>query len=54
MRVPDDFADVRHLAVCLIDSAVKIFDGNFPTTVLLGTDLKTFEDDIPADERILE
>jgi hypothetical protein len=54
LRIPDNFSDVRKLTVCLFDSALKIFDGSFSSEILLGTDLKKFEDDMPVDERVLD
>ena len=54
LQVPDDFSDMRNLAVCVFDSALKLFDGTFIAQILYGIDLKTFEDDVPQDERTLD
>ena len=54
LTVPDDMSDVREIAICTLDSALSSFQGDFGATVLFGTDLKTFADDIPADERKLD
>lgn len=54
LTVPEDMSDVRDLAVCVFDAALSSFDRNFCSAILFGTDLKTFADDIPADERNLD
>ena len=54
LQVPDDFSDVRTLAVCLFDAALKSFGGNFASDILLGADLKKYDDDMPLDERNLD
>ena len=54
LSVPDDMSDIREIAICTFDSALSSFQGDFGATVLFGTDLKTFSDDIPADERKLD
>lgn len=54
LTVPEDMSDIRELAVCTFDSVLSIFDGNFNATILYGTDLRTFADDVPADERNLD
>jgi len=54
LTVPEDMSDVRELAVCTFDSALSIFDGNFNAAILFGMDLRTFADDVPADERNLD
>jgi hypothetical protein len=52
--VPHDFSEVRSLAACAMDAAVSCFEAKFAADIMLGTDLKTFTDDIPADERNLD
>lgn len=52
--MPYEFAEIRALAACAIDAAVSVFDAKFAADVMLGTDMKTFTDDIPADERNLD
>jgi len=54
LTVPDDMGDVRELAVCTFDSALSVFESSFDAAILFGTDLRTFADDIPADERNLD
>jgi hypothetical protein len=54
LSVPDDMSDIREIAICTFDAALSSFQGNFGAAVLFGTDLKTFADDIPADERKLD
>ena len=54
LEIPDDFVDVRHLSVCLVESALKIFHGTLVSHILFGKDLKTFDDDMPLDERKLD
>ena len=52
--MPHEFSEVRILASFAVDAAVSVFDARFAATIMLGTDLKTFSDDIPADERNLD
>ena len=54
LSVPDDMSDIREIAICTFDSALSSFQGDFGGAVLFGTDLKTFADDIPVDERKLD
>lgn len=54
LTVPDDMSDIRDLTICLFDAALSVFDGNFVSTILFGKDLRTFADDMPADERNLD
>jgi hypothetical protein len=52
--VPHEFSEVRSLAACAMDAAVSCFEPKFAADIMLGSDLKTFTDDIPADERNLD
>eukprot|EP00977_Amphora_coffeiformis_P002979 scaffold569_cov165-Amphora_coffeaeformis.AAC.12 len=52
--MPHEFSEVRALATCAVDAAISAFDARFAANIMLGTDLKTFSDDIPADERNLD
>ena len=54
LTVPEDMSDVRKLAICTLDSAFSLFDSNFNGAILFGMDLRTFADDVPADERTLD
>jgi len=54
LNVPDEMSDVRKLSVCTFDAALTIFDGKFASDILFGVDLKSFADDMPADERNLD
>lgn len=54
LSAPDDMSDVRELAVCIFDAALSSFDGSFGSTILFGMDLKSYADDMPADERNLD
>jgi hypothetical protein len=54
LQIPDEFFDVRHLSVCLVESAVRIFEGSFVSHIIFGSDLKKFDDDVPQDERKLD
>ena len=52
--MPREFADVRALATCAVDASISSFEARFAADIMLGADMKTFADDIPADERNLE
>jgi hypothetical protein len=54
LDIPHEITGIRELSVCTMDAALSIFDGKFLADVLFGTDLKTFADDMPADERNLD
>jgi len=54
LDIPHEITGVRELSSCTIDAALSVFDGKFLADILFGTDLKTFGDDMPADERNLD
>lgn len=45
---------LRHLAVGTLDAAVQALPVSLVTPILLGTDLKQLQDDVPIDERDLD
>jgi hypothetical protein len=54
LDLPHEITGIRELSVCTMDAALSIFDGKFLADILFGSDLKTFANDIPADERNLD
>jgi hypothetical protein len=54
LDIPHEITGIRELSVCAMDAALSIFDGKFLADILFGSDLKTFADDMPADERNLD
>jgi hypothetical protein len=54
LDIPHEITGIRELSVCTMDAALSIFDGKFLADILFGSDLKTFADDMPADERNLD
>jgi hypothetical protein len=54
LDLPHEITGIRELSVCTMDAALSIFDGKFLADILFGSDLKTFANDMPADERNLD
>lgn len=54
LDVPADISDVRELAMGTLDAALSALDSQFASEILLGVDLKSFNDDMPLDERNLD
>jgi hypothetical protein len=45
---------LRQVAVLLMDSIVGRFDARFASDMVFGSDMRTFADDMPLDERKLD
>jgi hypothetical protein len=54
LDVPPDLSDVRELAISTLDAALTTLNSKFAADMFFGTELNTFDDDIPADERTLD
>ena len=51
---PSEFSPVRSLAICTLNAALSRLDPKLGSDLLFGVNLKTFADDMPADERNLD
>jgi len=54
LDTPAGISDVQCFAFHTLDAIFTALDSKFASDVMFGTDLKTFSDDIPADERTID
>jgi hypothetical protein len=54
LELPEEMIELKEFACCALSSALTVFHAEFATDILFGSDLKSYDDDMPADERDLD